>query len=315
MSLSVEEAVGLLSAPPPPEADKPAVAPLAATPEPEAEPEAEVEAQPADDVDPLEAELDAEPSDEAPPVPGEPAPAHWTAEDAAIWNSLPPEAQKTVAKQEAARQQQVQAVQAEAMRNQQALIDLARAVDERVPAIVDQYTQRWHEWTPQVWAQLAQQDTHEYTRLKAQHDAEYAEAVTAQQARDGLAKMEQEAFLAQQGHLLAQVAPDLADPQKGAERIQGVAKFLLTEGIPQDVLPRISAAEWGLAYDAMRYRQLAKRAAERKAPTAAAPARAVPPASSAAPSPARTRQGLEAKLTKSGSIDDAVALLVARNRK
>jgi hypothetical protein len=313
-TLSLDEAIGLLTDPPPPE-------PQAAAPAPAPEPEPQAAETAPDAPEAVEAdaepELEIEAQEEAEPLPvaGQPAPAHWSAEDAALWSQLPPQAQQVIVRQETQRQQQVQAVQQEAMRNQQALIDLARAVEERVPAIVDQYTARWREWTPEAWAALAQQDPTQYTQLKAQHDAERHQAITAQQARDNLAAMEQQAFLAQQSQLLAQVAPDLADPEKGAERITGVAQFLVQSGIPQDVLPRISAAEWGLAYDAMRYRQLASKAQARKA-TAAAPPRAVAPAArAAAPSTARTLQGLEAKLTKTGSIDAAVELLMARQAK
>lgn len=312
-TLSVDEAIGLLTDPPPPpeqEAAAPAPAPEPVAPEPEAEAPEAVEA----DAEP-ELEIDAEEEAQPLPVAGQPAPAHWSAEDAALWSQLPPQAQQVIVKQETQRQQQIQAVQQEALRNQQALIDLARAVEERVPAIVDQYTARWREWTPEAWARLAQEDPTQYTQLKAQHDAEYHQAVTAQQARDRMAAMEQQAFLAQQSNLLAQVAPDLADPEKGVERVRGVKEFLVQSGIPQDVLPRISAVEWSLAYDAMRYRQLVTKAQAKKA-TAAAPPRAVPPSPrGAAPSPARAVQGLEAKLTKTGSVDAAVELLLARQAK
>jgi hypothetical protein len=313
-TLTVDQAVALLSDPPPPpeQAPAPAPEPVAQTaPEPEAAP---VEEQPD------ELELALEDDGEAPeplPVAGEPAPPHWSAEDQALWSQLTPEAQRVVARQEAQRQQQTDAARQQALAAQQQLIELARAVETRVPAIVSQYETRWRGWTPDAWANLAQDDPTQYTRLKAQHDAEYAQALQAQQTAQQMSALEQQAFLAQQSHLLAQVAPELADPEKGAERIRDVAGFLVQTGIPQDILPRISAVEWGLAHDAMLYRQLKQKAAARKpAPTAAAPPRAVAPTSRpAGPSAARAQQGLEAKLTKSGSIDDAVALLVARNRK
>jgi hypothetical protein len=311
-TLTVDQAVALLSDPPPPPEQAPAPAP-----EPVAEAAPEPEAAPVED-QPDELELALEDDGEAAeplPVAGEPAPLHWSAEDQALWSQLTPEAQRVVARQEAQRQQQTDAARQQALAAQQQLIELARAVETRVPAIVSQYETRWQGWTPDAWANLAQDDPTQYTRLKAQHDAEYAQALQAQQTAQQMSALEQQAFLAQQSHLLAQVAPELADPEKGAERIRDVAGFLVRDGIPQDILHRISAAEWKIAYDAMRYRALEAKAAARK-PTAAAPPRAVAPTSRpAGPSAARAQQGLEAKLTKSGSIDDAVALLVARNAR
>lgn len=324
--LSLDAAVNLLAQPEEerkdesaqPQAEAEAPQPEAKEPEPETpeEPQAEAEEEP---------EAEAEPEPEEEPAPQIDPPRSWSKEDAAIWSQLPPEAQEVVARREAERDRATH---------------LAIQEKAELTNVVTQIAQRYQQFAPQMqaqaqseaeafearwgdvdWQTLADQRPEDYHRFSAMYDAEkktleqrqgQAKALAAEAERASqLARMR---YLEEENAKLQQLSPQLA---ANAERRQEVAQFLFDNGFAPEVLQDMSATELWLAHHAMRSieadRKVQKAVA---APRPATPApKAVPVRGAGAPSKGRDLQGLETRLTKSGSLDDAVALLVARNAK
>ena len=140
-------------------------------------------------------------------------------------------------------------------------------------------------------------------KQKAETDAEQHFLRTEAQALSHLAKSDP-------------VVAELMDDKEGQARRTEVAQYLVKHGIAQDRLKLISATEMSLARKAMLYdkAQAALKSKANPSPSAKAP----PPMNSGArPSIPRNEASIKAlddRLSKSGSIDDAVALLVARQK-
>ncbi len=322
-ALSLDAAINLLAVEPEEEQQPEAKAPEPAQPEakaeeaapeePEIEPDAEI------DVDELLAE-DAEP--EAPKEPEIPPPVSWSKEDAAAWASLTPEARAVVAKREADRDKAVARFAQERSEAIKELDAIAQELAEWAPQALKTFQDRWAGATPEAWAQLAEQDPQEYIRLKARFDIEREQASRLQAEAARAQEMSHRNFLAEESKKLAEVAPELVDPKMGEARRKAVAEFLVSNGIEPDALNYASAAELkiaSLALDGVKWREAQARAkakaseAPKPQPAPTKAARPIAPATSTGvPSKARALQGLETRLTKSGSIDDAINLLLAR---
>lgn len=324
--LSIDAAINLLATEKEPEEQVEAKAPEPAQPaqpeakaeepapeEPEIEPDAEI------DVDELLAE-DEEP--EAPKEPEIPPPVSWSKEDAATWASLTPEVRAVVAKREADRDRAVSLAMQEKAAALKELNEISAELQEWAPKALQMFQDRWQGATPDWWAQLAQQDPQQYWTLKAQFDAEREQAGKLQAEAARTQEASHRAFLAEEAKKLADLAPELVDPKLGETRRKAVAEFLVQNGIEPDALSYASAAELkiaSLALDGLKWRE-AQAKARAKASEAPKPqavqtraARPIAPApSEGVPSKARALQGLETRLTKSGSIDDAINLLLAR---
>lgn len=282
--------------------------------EPEIEPDAEI------DVDELLAE-DAEP--EAPKEPEIPPPVSWSKDDAATWAALTPEARAVVAKREADRDRAVSLAMQEKAAALKELNEISAELQEWAPKALQIFQDRWQGATPEWWAQLAQQDPQQYWTLKAQFDAEREQAGKLQAEAARTQEASHRAFLAEEAKKLAEVAPELVDPKMGEARRKAVAEFLVQNGIEPDALSYASAAELkiaSLALDGMKWREAQAKArakaseAPKQQPAPTRPARPIAPATSGIPSKGRELQGLEARLTKTGSLDAAVDLLMARGQ-
>jgi hypothetical protein len=111
------------------------------------------------------------------------------------------------------------------------------------------------------------------------------------------------------------MAPELADPEKGAERRAEVTKHLLSNGYDAETMRHMSAFELTTCWKAMKWDQAQTEAKRREAlPRKQTPApapKAISPVSGNPVSPQRTLQGLRANLAKTGTLDAFVALDVA----
>lgn len=323
--LSVEDATAALRSVPTEAVELP--------PEEQEEPAAtsddpEIQAEPTAEEEPGAETPTEEPAAET-PEPVKPAiepPHFWDAEAKARFKDIPADLQPLVveqAKSQAAAGARAieEAVQARKAAEGQAskVTQLAEQLNAFLPSAVKVFGDKWsgHDWT-----KLAQEDPARYVAEKAQHDEEQQQlrALSAQTAEAN--RLELQKFHATEFETLAKLAPDqapeLIDAKTAPAAKQAVANYLASSGIAPDRLPYISAAETVIAFKAMKWDQAqaaAKAAAaapKPKTPAAPKPASGTvrPTAAPAlAPSRQRSTEQARANLDKSGSVDDAVALL------
>lgn len=280
-------------------------------------------------------------------------PHFWSAEEKAKFAALPREIQETVLTHEknrdAATSKAIQDAREAEKRAQEAVQNAQRAAEERqaekqrLDAILERAEQtfkaKWPEvidWVATLNNLTAQHGSEEGLRqfsiLKAEHEAETqqmqqlraarqeAEEKAAREAKEREVARRQ-AFAREQVQRLAQIEPELVDPQKGPERFQRLVAFLNGRGISAEQLQDAGADELSIAYDAMRYREAqaqARQAAAKSSPNKPKP-QGTPPVKPSAPAPVVPQQQrrvaqLEERLKKSGSPEDAVALLLARQK-
>lgn len=302
---------------------------------PEAPAEAAVEADETEGADQASEDTEdqaAEPSEgeeteaEAEAVePAEP-PRYWSKDAKEAFGKLPPELQAVVLAQEGPREEAASKAKAEAAAiRQQADAELAKVsqLAEQLagflPQAVETFKSRWGDQEPDWEAALDQliqnvgveQAPAELARLQTRYQKERAQLEQTASATTEAQAQAHAAFVRQEAAKLAEIAPDLADPDKGAERRQAVGKFLMDRGVEPDAIRQISASEMSIAYDAMRWReaQAAMKAAPKPKPAAVPKATVRPSASAPQSSPARLAAN---RFAQTRSVDDAVALLLAK---
>jgi len=287
--------------------------------EAEAEPEASVEEPEAEeelDLELSEDDIEEEETKE-PPKPVAPMPQSWAKEDAELWASLPPAAQLKVQQREADRDRAVALSRQEVAEQNKLLQAFSARLEEIAPKAENAFKQRWAnvDWKA-IAAKDAEEGTNNFNLYRAQYEeeAEEVERITREQSL--AANLARQKFVQAEAARLAEIAPELADPIKGQERREKVGKFLLENGVPADALANISAVELALARDAMLYREAKKNAAlktsQPKPKAAPAPApKTISPVSGQPISPQRQLQALNQRLTKSGKLEDFVALMDA----
>jgi hypothetical protein len=285
------------------------------------------EADDPDDDPTIEGEEDEEPESD-PELPVIAAPKSWDAVGRAEFAKLPRTTQEIILARETERDKAVGRAQNEAQETRkQAQAELEGVVafkdklDQAVTRAQSAFAGKWDGMSPEAWLAFSREDPQAYTIAKAEYDADMSELASAERARAETGRL---AEAAQQREL--QNYPDLVDPKEGTARRAKVGSFLLSHGVTHDQLAGISAVEVAIAYDAMRFRegQAALKSARTANPaTAPNPApKAVPtktakPSAAAPvrPSPQRSVEQARARLDKSGSVEDAVALLLAKDQK
>lgn len=272
----------------------------------------------------IEAEPLAEGEDE-PPVeavaPQDP-PLYWSTEAKAKFALLDPELQAVVLSQEGPREEATAkakataAAEVERAKTEMAGVQtLADQLSEFLPQALKTFQQRWGE---PDWAAVAQEHGADQAFvLKAQYDAEQKQLAQLQTANQSAQVEARKAFLQTEWRELEQIAPDLTDPKDGQAKRSAVVNYLIADGIPRDAIDQISAREMRIARKAMLYdeAQAALKAAPKPKPAPApvgvrAPVR--PAAAQAQPSAQRTAQAVANRFAQTRSVDDAVALLLAR---
>lgn len=267
--------------------------------------------------------LEDDPDDEAEEAAAEPIPAppqSWSKEDRDGWDALTPKARETVLRREADRDRAVaQAVQraSETLRYVQGLAEKTTALAHLANDVV---TQKWGADHGRInWTELARsQPAQEYLALKAEYDGDVAELNDARRIADEQNAVARNAFLVEQSKKLAEIEPELMDPEKGAERRSKVYAWLEGEGFPREVLTELSAIELRAAYKAMRFDEMqskakAQAALPRKNPTTTAKPLPKSGGGIAAASSQRPIHAASQRLTRSGKIDDLVALFDAED--
>lgn len=317
--LSVDAAIASLLPPEPVEQETPE-APVEAAgevTEPEGEAsspeEAEGEAETPPEAEETEAEAEAvEPVD---------PPKYWSKDAKEAFAKLPADLQAVVLAQEGPREEAAAKAKAEAAAKIQAadaevskVAQLAEKLGEFLPQAIETFATRWG--SDPDWVAYAQEHGAEaMTLAKAQHEAELKSLQKLSEAKQEADEQAHRAFVKAEFEKLAVVAPDLVDPEKGAERRQQTTKYLIEAGVDRDSLKNISAAEMSIAYDAMRWRQAQARLKAGPTPKpvpAAKPAPARPAAAQSQTPTQRSAQQIANRFAQTKSFDDAVALLLAK---
>ena len=267
-------------------------------------------------------EVEAEAEEESEPEPIPDPPQSWSKEDREAWADLTPKAREVVLRREKDRDTAVAKFAQQTTEAVKAVQAIAQRTQEIETLATDAFEAKWQEKTkgPISWsnwlAQAQSQDEFQQIMLqKAQYDAEKADLERAKKYAEEQSELSYRAFIAEQSQELPKVAPELADPEKGAERRAKVFKHLEERGFPPEVLKHVSAIELAVAYDAMRFREMdAKAKTQAAAPRKTQPtppAKPVKPTGTGSVSPQRNLQALSQKLTKTGTLDAFVELMNA----
>lgn len=306
--LSIDQAVGILSAEPEP-------APVEA---PEVEqPELEADAPADEPLEPVEATPEGEEEPEE-PVEVIPRPQSWAAEHQAAWDAVPDETKAVIMAQETRRDRDTQkavqtASEARRLAEQEVanVTQLKAVLDQTVPAMLAATQSKWSGWTPQAQVEMARNDPARYTALDAEYKADQQLMAQAQAANQQAQSVAFSAFVREQEARLPELAPELADPKTGPTERQALAAYLGSKGVPESQIRELDAVAISIAYDAMRYRQSRGHLAQTSRPTPAKPA-LKPAAATAVRTPQREVEAAKNRFNQTRSVDDAVAFL---NRK
>ena len=283
----------------------------------EADTESDPLTQADQDVEGEPQEANAEDENEAPPEPVtaiEP-PQFWDAEGKERFAKLSPASQKEVVEYEKQRTAAVaKAMQkaAETTKQSEAKLKQLQEAAEGIGEYVSSqtaYMKKWETWLGSSDAQeLAETNPNAYNAELARYDREKRsyETVLAQKAE--AEKLTFQTFFEEQRKLLPEVAPELADPKEGPQRMNETMTYLSQRGVPVEQVRGISAVEASIAYKAMLWDRAQAKAKELPKPKPK-PAGPTAPASGqgvrASSSEARIKQ-LNSK--HSLSVDEAIEL-------
>lgn len=283
---------------------------LAPPPEEQAdaiEAEAEEEYDAPDEDQPVEDEVDEEDPVEVQPID---PPASWSVDEKEAFQSLPHDKQAIIAQRERERT-------AEIRRNQNELAEQKKALEEQRTALEqerEQYLSAIPKPEPPDEA-LLEEDPMEYLRQKSKYDKDLLEHAEAQKELQKTHMQKQEeaqqrysTWLQGEQEKLATILPEYVDEVRGPELRKSLAEYAIKNGYSTEQLSMAGASDVSLLYKAMQF-DMGRQKAE-KAKTAPVPKMQKPGTSkSKAELQEKQREDLVRKLKKSGSIDDALALM------
>lgn len=295
------------------------------------DPPAEDDAEGGDDAQPDGEEGEGEPvePDEGPAID---APKFWDADDKAAFANLPRAEQERIAKYaakgDAATSKAIQEA-SEQRKAAEAVKAEAEAKRNELSSVVEQAAHKFvRQWDGIDWATWYQQDFQNATIARAQYEQEQEAMKTLLFKKQEADKHATESYVKSEAQALYklaevdQIAADLLDAKEGHARRTEVATYLVDQGIDPDRLSMISAKEMSMARKAMLYDRVTAKVKDEagkpapKSPQPSPPGKA-PMRSAArpavAPQPASVQAASE-RFQASGSVDDAVALLNARDR-
>jgi hypothetical protein len=150
-----------------------------------------------------------------------------------------------------------------------------------------------------------------YDEAKAAHDQQLMQLQGMQQQQAQQSQAARQAYLAEQAEVLKQYIPEIADPEKGEKLKAGIMDAGIHYGFTPEEMAGVSDARYVRALnDARKYRQLVanKQKSQSKAdgvrPVVKAGAKKRPDGQAA------TRKKAQQRLQKTGSIDDALSLML-----
>ena len=150
-----------------------------------------------------------------------------------------------------------------------------------------------------------------YDEAKAAHDQQLMQLQGMQQQQAQQSQAARQAYLAEQAEVLKQYIPEIADPEKGEKLKAGIMDTGIHYGFTPEEMAGVSDARYVRALnDARKYRQLVanRKKSQSKAdgvrPVVKAGAKKRPDGQAA------TRKKAQQRLQKTGSIDDALSLML-----
>lgn len=323
-ALTVDQAVAeLVSAPveaaqepeaPQEEQEPKATEEAAADPEPEtADAEASEEAEP---------EAEEDPDAEEPEAAAIEPPKHWDAEDREWFKSQSPEVQARLLKQEEKREAVLgkhrEKVAAEARQEveveREQITKIGGALKEWLPRAIAAHKMYWGENGFDLTANVEAYGADQALKLQAQYNAEVEQLDRVVEAQKLAEREERLSYQKQQYARLSELRPEMTDPKSGRAARETFAKEILALGATPDELEIIPA--WGvdLALDGLKYRKAqAEAKAKAKPQPKPAPPAVKPSAPPASSQPTRTVQQISRRLSQTGDLDDAVALILAED--
>jgi hypothetical protein len=258
---------------------------------------------------------DADDDDEAPLRAVTIKPPHsWDAEAKARFQELPEDVQELISERESERDRATsRAMQDAAEARKRAESDAAEAsamtdaLDQLIPQAAQAFAGKWGEVDWQAWAA---EDPQAALEGRLAFEAEQAEMERLQFVQQQAEVLSHHRYVAREAERLKDLAPELADPKAGPGRRQALGRYLMGLGVSEQQLSQLSAVEAAVAYDAMRWREAQAGLAKGETP---ARARTVRPSGAVAErsGPRGAKEAL-ARLSRSGSVDDAVAYLRQR---
>lgn len=274
--------------------------------------EAVDETDPGDD-----AEQEPEPQAEAEAVD---APQWWDADAKGQFAKLPPEVQAVVRAQEDKREAVVQKAKQDASGARKAadgelqkLTQVSRALAESLPLMVQAHKEYWGDEGYDLKANIQEYGAEQALVFQAEFQERQTALHKLVQAKTEADHQAQLAWQRVQREKMVELCPDLADPKEGAAREKELAGFLLENGAETTDLEVLPAWSIPLVRDAMAHRKaLAEAKAKAKAPKQAVPV-ARPTAPPSQTSSEKSVTQLRQRLAKTGSVDDAVALVLAED--
>jgi len=334
--LSITDAAKLLSHGAPAAAEpNPPPAPVEAAqsaPEPQETP---IQADPTAELD-LTEETPGEVAATIEPVsPAVDPPHYWDASQKEAFAQLSPELQRVAVDQwkngerviNKAQQEAAEARKVAENATKQAEAKAAEATQfvEKLNAIVPKAEEVFADrWSKVNWVELATVQPDEYVKYRAIHDAEQMQLQQLQAARkEASEKAESQRVEAEktarqqrateQGQLLRNLVPDLADAKEGPARLKRLGDYMLAQAITPDQIANAGAREISLAYKAMLFDEARARAAAKAPKPAPTPAKPAVKPGGANPTPTKPApaQAME-RLSKTGSRNDAMAALKAQ---
>ena len=263
---------------------------------------------------------DAGGADEAPETAAE-APAHWSEAGKAVFASLSPEAQAAILAEASNGQKVVDRKlqeTAEERKQAKAEREALKQLREQITSVAERasnvFAEKWEGISPEAWAELARTKPQEYTALRAQYDADQQIAQQAKTARESADAEHRREWLSEQQEALKTLAPELIDPEKGPERLTELGNYIVAEAKrvgAQVNLPEVGALEMSIARKAMLYDQGVAKLTKPKQPAPSKPALRPSTVDGSTPQQ-RSAATLKNRFVQTGSIEDAVELLLAR---
>lgn len=310
--LTVDQAIESLL-PPPVEAHEEAAPVEAAAEEPEGE--TSTPEEPADEAETL---ADGKPEEEAVEEAATPLdpPLYWSQEAKAKFAALPADLQAVVLEQEGPREAAAAKAKQEAAEERKTanaeiagVRQLAEQLATFLPKAVETFQQTWGETEPD-WAAYAQEHGADNAFiLQSQFNAQRQQLAKIAQAKQQADVQAREASLREEGEKLK------GTPLEPMDARREVATYLASTGYSNAELENATARDLMLARKAMLYDR-GQAALKAKPPKPATPAPAKAPVRPAAGQPgtpqSRTAQQIGNRFAQTRSVDDAVALLLAK---
>jgi hypothetical protein len=293
------------------------------------------EAGTAQETGPGETEGDDQGADEAPPIA---PPRSWTKEDKELFKHLPRETQERLAERERSREsdflrrQNEAATQSRSLKDKETAAEQVRTQYEQALPLLLQALQEGHQGefkditSVADVERVAREDWPRYVRWDAQQKkiAAVQQQVQAAHARQAQEEAQRwQTFARDEDARFADKAPELSDPKVAAAVFQQAGDMLKDLGFSPEELGRLWNGQDKISLRDHRLQLLIRdgvKYREAQAKARAAQQRPVPNVQRPGPAPARGAdadervKSLDTRLTESGGLRDAAALLVARRQ-